>query len=94
MVIYQAVVGAVAHVWWSRAIQVVGPSRAAVFMNVQPVIGLVLAALALREEIGFWQLAGGACVLAGVVLTTQGRRANGSRGIAERRGGVVRSNSD
>jgi len=94
VVIYQAVVGAVAHVWWSRAIQVVGPSRAAVFMNVQPVIGLVLAALVLREEIGFWQLAGGACVLAGVILTTQGRRANGSRGIADRRGEVVRSKSD
>jgi len=74
VVVYQAVVGAVAHVLWSRAIQVVGPSRAAVFMNVQPVIGLVLAGLLLREEIGTWQLAGGACVVAGVVLTTQASR--------------------
>ena len=48
VVVYQAVFGAVAHVLWSRAIHVVGPSRAAVFMNVQPVIGLVLAALLLR----------------------------------------------
>ena len=40
-------------------------------MNVQPVIGLVLAGLLLREEIGIWQLAGGACVVAGVLLTTQ-----------------------
>jgi drug/metabolite transporter (DMT)-like permease len=70
VVIYQAVVGAIAHVLWSRAIHVVGPSRAAVFMNVQPVLGLVLAALLVREEIGVWQLAGGACVLAGVTLTT------------------------
>jgi drug/metabolite transporter (DMT)-like permease len=71
VVVYQALVGAVAHVLWSRAIHVVGPTRAAVFMNVQPVIGLVLAGLLLREEIGIWQLAGGACVVAGVVLTTQ-----------------------
>jgi len=73
VVVYQALVGAVAHVLWSRAIQVVGPSRAAVFMNVQPVIGLTLAALLLREEIGIWQLAGGACVIGGVLLTTQSR---------------------
>jgi drug/metabolite transporter (DMT)-like permease len=73
VVVYQAVFGAVAHVLWSRAIHVVGPSRAAVFMNVQPLIGLVLAALLLREQIGFWQLAGGGCVLAGVALTTQAR---------------------
>lgn len=70
VVLYQAVVGAIAHVLWSRAIAVVGPSRAAVFMNVQPILGLILAALLLREQIGAWQLAGGACVLAGVMLTT------------------------
>jgi drug/metabolite transporter (DMT)-like permease len=75
VVIYQAVVGAIAHVLWSRAIHVVGPSRAAVFMNVQPVLGLVLAGLLLREQIGLWQMAGGACVVAGVALTTQSARA-------------------
>src|SRR5262249_35439076 len=52
VVMYQAVVGAIAHVLWSRAILVIGPSRAAVFMNVQPVMGLILAALLLREQIG------------------------------------------
>jgi len=73
VVVYQAVFGAVAHVLWSRAIHVVGPSRASVFMNVQPVIGLVLAALLLREQTGFWQLTGGGFVLAGVALTTRAR---------------------
>ena len=77
VVIYQALAGAVAHVLWSRAIQVVGPSRAAVFMNVQPVIGLALAAVLLREAIGVWQLAGGGCVLAGVALTTHSRPPSG-----------------
>lgn len=75
VVLYQAIVGAVAHVWWSRAVDVVGPSRAAVFMNVQPVIGLALAGVLLREQLGLWQLAGGACVLAGVALTTRTNRA-------------------
>ncbi len=71
VVVYQAVIGALAHVWWSRAVHVVGPSRAAIFMNVVPVIGLALAGLLLREHIGPWQVTGGACVLIGVTLTTR-----------------------
>ena len=70
---YQAILGAIAHISWSRAIQVIGPSRAGVFLNLQPVFGLVLATLLLRETLGVWQLIGGACVLAGVTLTTGGR---------------------
>ena len=70
VVLYQAIAGAIAHVYWSRAIHVVGPSRSAVFLNLQPVFGLVLAALLVREQLGLWQLIGGAFVLAGVALTT------------------------
>lgn len=73
VVLYQALVGAVAHVWWYRAVEVVGPSRAAIFMNLQPVIGLALAALLLAESAGVWQLAGGVLVLGGVALTTGAR---------------------
>jgi len=74
VVLYQAIAGAIAHIYWSRAIHVVGPSRAGIFLNLQPVVGLVLAALLLREKLGLWQMLGGACVLAGVTLTTGGRR--------------------
>jgi drug/metabolite transporter (DMT)-like permease len=73
VVLYQAIVGAIAHVYWSRAIQVVGPARAAVFLNLQPVVGLILASLLVREQLGVWQLIGGAFVLAGVALTTRGQ---------------------
>jgi len=71
VVLYQALIGAIAHVWWYRAVQVVGPSRSAIFMNVQPVVGIVVAATLLGERVGTWQIAGGACVLAGVALTTR-----------------------
>jgi len=71
VVVYQAVLGAVAHIWWYRAMDVVGPSRAAIFMNLQPLVGLALAAVLLGEEIGGWQIAGVGCVLAGVALTTR-----------------------
>jgi drug/metabolite transporter (DMT)-like permease len=68
VVLYQALVGAVAHVWWYRAVEVVGPSRSAVFMNLQPLMGLALAALLVGEGIGPWHLLGCLFVLAGVAL--------------------------
>jgi len=70
VILYQALLGAVAHVWWYRAVHVVGPSMAAGFMNLQPVVGLALAAVLLGEGIGVWQIAGGVLVLGGVALTT------------------------
>jgi drug/metabolite transporter (DMT)-like permease len=71
VVVYQALFGAVAHIWWYRAMDVVGPSRAAMFMNLQPLVGLALAAVLVGEDIGGWQVAGVACVLGGVALTTR-----------------------
>jgi len=50
---------------------VVGPSRAAIFMNLQPLVGLALAAVLLGEDIGGWQIAGVGCVLGGVALTAR-----------------------
>jgi drug/metabolite transporter (DMT)-like permease len=73
IILYQAVLGAIAHVWWYRAVDVVGPSLAAVFMNLQPVVGLALAATVLAEAIDVWQIAGGALVLGGVAFTTGSR---------------------
>lgn len=85
VVIYQAVLGAIAHVWWYRAVQVVGPSRSAIFMNVQPVLGLLLAATILRERITASQIVGAVFVISGVALTTRGT-ARPAR--AERTGGL------
>jgi drug/metabolite transporter (DMT)-like permease len=73
VVVGQGIAGAIAHVWWYRAVQVVGPSRAAIFINVQPVLGVLLAALLLGERIGVWDVVGGALVLAGVAVTTRVR---------------------
>jgi drug/metabolite transporter (DMT)-like permease len=71
VVLYQALAGALAHVWWYRAVAVIGPSRSAIFMNLQPVVGIALAALLLAEPLTRWQLIGGTFVLAGVLLTTR-----------------------
>ena len=81
VVVYQGVLGAIAHIWWYRAVQIVGPSQAAIFTNLQPIVGIVLAPLLVGERIGVWQILGTACVLAGVGLTT---RASPSRSASGR----------
>jgi drug/metabolite transporter (DMT)-like permease len=74
VLLYHAIPGAVAHLWWYAAVERVGPSRAAIFMNVTPVVGIGMAALLLGEDIGPWQVGGAGMVLAGVALTTGGRK--------------------
>ena len=73
VVLYQAILGGLAHVWWYEAVQAVGASRSAIFMNFQPVVGVLLAAAMLGERIGLAQVVGGLAVLVGVALTTRQR---------------------
>jgi len=68
---YQGLLGAVAHIWWYQAVLIVGPSQAAIFTNLQPIVGIVLAPLLLGERIGLWQVIGTLFVLSGVALTTR-----------------------
>jgi len=69
VVFYHAILGAVAHTWWYRGVELVGASRAAVFMNVTPIVGVVLAGTLLDERIGVWEVLGTMLVLGGVALT-------------------------
>jgi drug/metabolite transporter (DMT)-like permease len=80
VLVYHGVFGAVAHLWWYAAVERVGPSRAAIFMNVTPLVGMALAAVLLGEPIGPWQIAGVLLVLAGVALTTRVSRATRAGG--------------
>lgn len=70
VVVYHALFGAVAHIWWYRAVERVGASRAAVFMNITPIVGVVLATTLLAEPVGVWEVLGILLVLGGVALTT------------------------
>jgi drug/metabolite transporter (DMT)-like permease len=72
VVLYQAVTGAVAHVWWYKAVARIGASRSAIFQNLTPVVGVLLATTLLREPLESWVVIGGSFVLVGVALTTSG----------------------
>jgi drug/metabolite transporter (DMT)-like permease len=52
-------------------VKAVGPSRAAVFLNLQPIVGVLLAWVMVGETIEWPEVVGGALVLLGVALTTQ-----------------------
>lgn len=66
-VLYLSVAGTVlAFLWWNLAIQRVGAGRTAVFTNLVPVLGVLLAWWALGERLTAAQLFGGLLTLSGV----------------------------
>jgi drug/metabolite transporter (DMT)-like permease len=69
--------GVAAFYWWNHGVTVIGPSRAAVFSNVIPLSGMLLAALFLHETISPQQAAGAAMIISGVWLTTRSPAAGG-----------------
>jgi drug/metabolite transporter (DMT)-like permease len=63
------------NVLWYRSIERVGPSRAALLVNLQPFLAALFAYLVLSEHITGLQVAGGALILAGILLERTRRRA-------------------
>jgi drug/metabolite transporter (DMT)-like permease len=59
---------AVAFVWFSDGVRLIGPVRAGVFINLVPVAAILLGALLLGEPIDLPVAAGGTLVVAGVFL--------------------------
>jgi drug/metabolite transporter (DMT)-like permease len=60
-----------AFVWYYQAIQVIGPARSGVFINLVPVFAVLLGFLLLGETLHLCVLAGGAMVVLGVWLTNR-----------------------
>jgi len=62
----------VGFVWWYEGVEALGASRAAVFVNLVPLFGVLLSALILSESPEVSQLAGGILVVLGVGIGTRG----------------------
>ncbi|MCU9947582.1 DMT family transporter [Pseudomonas sp. PDM13] len=63
----------IGFVWYYEGVHAIGPARTAVFNNLVPVFGMLLAAGLLGEPILASMLVGGALVIAGVSLTNRVR---------------------
>jgi drug/metabolite transporter (DMT)-like permease len=61
----------VTNLLWFNAIHRVGPSRAALYTNLQPFLGAVFALLILSESITKLQIVGGLLIAAGIVLASR-----------------------
>lgn len=59
----------VAYYFWYHGVRVLGPTRTAMYSNLQPVIAILVAWLALAETPTLWQSIGAACIMSGLILT-------------------------
>jgi len=59
----------IAYLFWYNGVRVLGPTRTAMYANVQPVFALAVAWLALGEAITGWQIAGAISIITGLLLT-------------------------
>ena len=62
---------AIAFTWYSEAINRIGSTKAAAFINLVPIFAVLLGALVLDERLEAAILAGGALVITGVFLTNR-----------------------
>ncbi|GIZ50445.1 membrane protein [Noviherbaspirillum aridicola] len=66
--IFGTVIG---FIWYYQGVKAIGPSRTAVFNNLVPVFGILLAALLLGEPVLLSMVMGGLLVVGGVTLTNR-----------------------
>lgn len=59
----------VAYLLYYRGIRVIGPTRTAVYGNLQPVIAIIVAWVLLREAPGLWQWVGTILIMGGLLLS-------------------------
>jgi drug/metabolite transporter (DMT)-like permease len=59
----------VAYVFWYRGVQRVGPTRTALYANLQPIMALCVAWIVLAERPTPWQFAGASCVITGLFVS-------------------------
>lgn len=59
----------VAYLFYYRGIRVIGPTRAAMYGNLQPLVAVVVAWITLGEALTLWQGLGAACIMGGLLLT-------------------------
>lgn len=57
-----------ANLFWYRGLKVLGPTRTALYSNLQPLIAMIVAWMALGELPTPWQLVGAVCITAGLLL--------------------------
>jgi drug/metabolite transporter (DMT)-like permease len=58
----------IAYLFWYRGVRVIGPTRTAMYSNLQPIFAVLVAWAALGEIPTLWQGVGAASIMSGLVL--------------------------
>jgi drug/metabolite transporter (DMT)-like permease len=68
--IYSSIVSMViGYLFWYRGLRVLGPTRTGIYLNIQPVVALMVAWIFLKEVPTMWQSVGMATIVSGIFLT-------------------------
>lgn len=59
----------IAYLFWYRGVRVIGPTRTAMYSNLQPLFALAVAWAMLAEQPTPWQGLGALCIMSGLLLT-------------------------
>jgi drug/metabolite transporter (DMT)-like permease len=59
----------IAYLFWYRGVRILGPTRTAMYSNVQPVFAVLFAWMVLGEVPTLWQGVGAASIMSGLLLT-------------------------
>ena len=69
-VFYASVISmVVAYLFWYRGLRVLGPTRTAVYSNLQPAIAIIVAWIFLNESPTLWQGVGTGTIMTGIFMT-------------------------
>lgn len=66
--------GVCAMIFWNMGVKVVGAGQAAIFLNIMPLVGVVLGVTLLGEDFAFREAFGAVGILGGVYILTHGRQ--------------------
>lgn len=59
----------VAYLFWYRGVRIIGPTRTAMYSNLQPIFAVIVAWIVLGELPTVWQGVGAASIMSGLILT-------------------------
>src|SRR5262249_47732836 len=59
----------IAYLFWYRGVRLLGPTRTAMYSNLQPIVAVLVAWIVLGELPTVWQGVGAASILSGLILT-------------------------
>jgi len=62
-----------AHIFYIRSVDLIGPGRAGIFINLVPIFGSLLSVALLGESFGLYQALALSCVLGGIFIAEKGK---------------------